>query len=91
LKRRFEIDGSLIMKVAQEAPGPRVGNMLHALLEEVLDDPSKNTVEYLEARARELKQLPDEELKERGKQGKVRREDEDEKIVLSLRKKHHVQ
>jgi hypothetical protein len=31
-------------------PGPRVGEALEALLEEVLDDPSRNTRDHLLAR-----------------------------------------
>ena len=42
----LNINGAHLMEVTHETPGPRVGSMLHALLEEVLDDPKKNTVEY---------------------------------------------
>jgi len=86
----LKIDGKRLMDVTRETPGPRLGNMLHALLEEVLDDPSKNTVEYLEKRALELHELSDEQLTELGKAGKERKEEEDEKEVEELRKKHHV-
>jgi putative nucleotidyltransferase with HDIG domain len=36
---------------AGENPGPRIGAILHALLEEVLDDPKRNSREYLISRA----------------------------------------
>ena len=39
------IDGKQVMDIVKERPGPRVGWMLHALLEEVLDDPTRNTKE----------------------------------------------
>jgi hypothetical protein len=78
------------MNVTRENPGPRIGNMLHALLEEVLDDPTKNSLEYMEKRAVELSSLSDEELKELGKLGKEKREQEEEKEVEALRKKHNV-
>ena len=36
-------------------PGPKVGEVLDALLQEVLDEPEKNNKEYLLTRIRELK------------------------------------
>ncbi|OGG58720.1 hypothetical protein A3C86_02005 [Candidatus Kaiserbacteria bacterium RIFCSPHIGHO2_02_FULL_49_16] len=85
----LKIDGSQIIKLDEPA-SPRIGWILHALLEEVLDDPKKNTEEYLETRARELMKLENEQLQALGEQGKVRREKEDEEAVQELRKKHHV-
>jgi putative nucleotidyltransferase with HDIG domain len=86
----LKIDGARVMKIAGEGPGPKVGWTLHALLEEVLDDPSRNTEEYLESKVRELTELPVAELKKLGEKGRVRREEEDEREVAELRKKHHV-
>lgn len=36
-------------------PGPHIGQILHTLFEEVLDNPELNTTEYLLARAQEIK------------------------------------
>ncbi|MBI4079716.1 HD domain-containing protein [Candidatus Kaiserbacteria bacterium] len=83
------IDGIKIMALG-EAPGPRIGWILHALLEEVLDDPKKNTAAHLESRAKELAKLPESELQTLGEAGKERREGEEEAAVQELRKKHHV-
>ncbi len=44
------------------APGPRVGAILEALFEEILDEPEKNDAEYLVRRAHELNELSDTEL-----------------------------
>ena len=44
----LKIDGAKIMEVTQETPGPRIGFILHALLEEMFDAPDKNNPEYLE-------------------------------------------
>lgn len=85
----LKIDGSRIIELGQE-PGPRIGWILHALLEEVLDDPKKNTVEYMETRTLELLKLSEDELKKLGEAGKDRREKEDEAAVQQLREKHHV-
>ena len=83
------IDGSKLIELG-EAPGPRIGWILHALLEEVLDDPAKNTSEYLEKRSQELAALSNEELKDLGEAGKERKTGEEEAEVGKLRKKHHV-
>ncbi|MEX0934733.1 MAG: HD domain-containing protein [Candidatus Paceibacterota bacterium] len=87
---QLKIDGNRIMDVTGETPGPRLGWMLHALLEEVLDDPSLNTAEYLEKRTKELSDLPDEELKKLGEQGKEARETAEQKEVREIRDKFHV-
>lgn len=86
----LKVDGKHVMEFLGEKPGPRIGWMLHALLEDVLDDPKKNDLLHLNTRLKELAALSDEKLQDIGEQGKKRREEEDEKVVLSLRKKHHV-
>ncbi len=85
----LKIDGTKLIELA-EKPGPRIGWILHALLEEVLDEPEKNTGEYLEKRAAELMKVDDKELRELGEAGKDRREEEDEAAIQKLREKHHV-
>lgn len=83
------IDGARIIKLGQ-APGPRIGWILHALLEEVLDDPTKNTAEYLEGRAGEMLALSDDELKSLGESGKASKEAAEEEEIKDIRKKHFV-
>ena len=85
----LKIDGNRIMEMGEKA-GPRIGWVLHALLEEVLDDPAKNTEEHLESRTRELLELSDVKLKKVGEAGKDRRAEEDAAAVKALRDKHHV-
>ena len=85
----LKIDGVKIMELGEKA-GPRIGWILHALLEEVLDDPLKNTEEHLEGRVRQLSETANDELKKMGEAGKDRREEEEQAAVLELRKKHHV-
>jgi hypothetical protein len=85
----LKIDGNRLREMG-EKPGPKMGWTLHALLEEVLDDPTKNSTEYLEERAKILMSMSDEELKKLGEAGKDRREEEDQAEVDALRRKHHV-
>lgn len=86
----LKIDGERMMEIGKINPGPRIGWTLHALLEEVLDDPTKNTEEYMEKRALELLEINDDALRELGEAGKRRQEEEDEAAIVQLRDKHHV-
>ena len=88
--KMLKINGERIMEVARETPGPKLGYTLHALLEEVLDDPGKNTPEYLEARASALMRMPEAALRQLGEQGKEKREQEEEYAIQSIEKRHHV-
>jgi hypothetical protein len=85
----LKIDGQRIIEMG-EKPGPRIGQVLHALLEEVLDDPRKNLEAYLEERTLQLLSLPGPELERLGAAGKDRKQEEDSAAVAELRKKHHV-
>ncbi len=84
------IDGTALMQELDLKPGPMVGHILHILLAEVLDDPEKNTADALLARAKELSVLPEKELAILGKQGRVRRFEEEEGQVAEIRKKYKV-
>jgi len=86
----LKINGGRILELTELKPGPKIGFILHALLEEVLDDPGKNTAEYLEKRAVECAVLPDEQLTKLGEKGKETREKEEEKVLKDIRKKHWV-
>jgi hypothetical protein len=71
-------------------PGPRIGWTLNALLEEVLDDPLKNTQDYLDTRTEELLKMNDADLRSLGEAGKKRREEEEEREVREIMEKYHV-
>ena len=85
----LKIDGAMLMELGIK-PGPRMGWMLHALLEECLEDDTKNTLEQLKARALELDTLSDKELKEMGEKGKEKKEEKEEEELAEIRKKHFV-
>ena len=87
----LKIDGKRLMEVTKMTPGPRVGFILHALLEEVLEDPKLNTAEYLEKRALELTALSDTQLRALGEQAKIRKEAEEEKMLKEITDKYHVE
>lgn len=86
----LKIDGEKIMEVTRETPGPKLGFILHALLEEVLDEPERNTEEFLVKRTLELAKLPIDELKKLGEEGKEAKEETEEAELAVIRKKHGV-
>ncbi len=86
----LKIDGGEIMKIAKVNPGPKIGWVLNALLEEVLDDPKLNTKEYLEKRAMELVILDEKELKKMGESAKEVKDEKEAQNIDEIRKKHHV-
>ena len=88
--KMLDINGERIMQITEEKPGPKIGYALHALLEEVLDDPTKNSSEYLEKRAIECIKMSDVALQKLGERGKEKRVSEEENIVQTIQQKHHV-
>lgn len=88
--RMLKIDGTALMQELGEAPGPRIGWVLHALLEDVLDDPTKNTHEYLRIRAQELLSLQDTELRSYGERGVEKRKDAEAAEIRKIHEEHDV-
>lgn len=87
---QLAIDGGYMIKDMGMKPGPRMGWILNALLEEVLDEPSKNTIEDLKNRVLELEKLSDNELKALGEKAKEKKEELEEEEVKKLHAKHGV-
>ena len=87
----LKVDGKKIMEVLNIAPGPKIGQILNALLEEVLEDPSLNTEKHLNKRTLELFEMSDRELEGLGKKGKEKKEKEEEKEIKKIRGKHYVE
>jgi tRNA nucleotidyltransferase (CCA-adding enzyme) len=87
---QLAIDGEVLIKDLHMKPSRRMGWILHALLEEVLDEPKKNTVEYLKERTLELDKLPDTELQALGEKAKEIKEELEEKEVAEVHAKHGV-
>ncbi len=61
--KMLKINGKDVMEELGIKPGPKVGLILNSLLAEVVDDPTKNTKEYLRKRIHELDKKSPEELK----------------------------
>lgn len=88
--KMLKTDGKRIMDVTRETAGPKIGFILHALFDEVLDNPEKNTEEYLDQKAKELAKLSDIELRLLGQTGKVQMEEKNKEKVKEIRKQFKV-
>ncbi|MDP3989465.1 MAG: HD domain-containing protein [bacterium] len=86
----LKVDGNILLKELGMKPGPRIGWILHALLEDVLEDPARNTKEYLVSRVTELEKLNDTELKIKGEVGRDRQHEAEEYEIKKIRKKYRV-
>ena len=86
----LKVDGNRIMAITKANPSPKIGFILHALLEEVLDDPTLNTEDQLEKIVLQLNKLSDIELKKIGEKGKQKKEEEEEKDIKEIRDKYWV-
>lgn len=87
---QLKIDGNFLMKDMNIKPGPRMGWILNALLEEVLENPEKNEIEYLKNRVGELEQLSDTDLRALGEKAKEKKEELEDIEVGKLHEKHGV-
>ena len=87
---QLKIDGNFLIKDIRIKPGPRMGWILNALLEEVLDDPSKNIEEHLSDLARSLDLLTDDALKTLGERAKNLKDKLEEREIEKLHSKHGV-
>lgn len=86
----LKTDGNRLMSKFHVKPGPRIGWVLSALLEDVLDDPAKNSEEYLDLKTAKLLDLSDDELKALGESGRKKREEKEEEELQRILDKHHV-
>ncbi|OHA88076.1 MAG: hypothetical protein A2653_02655 [Candidatus Zambryskibacteria bacterium RIFCSPHIGHO2_01_FULL_43_25] len=87
----LEIDGKDIMDAANIEPGPKIGFILHALLDEVLDDPTINKKDILTKKALDMVKMDLKELKKLGERGKNKKEEEETRKIEDIRHKYKVQ
>jgi len=88
--KMLAIDGNDVMELLAVPPSPRIGFILGILLEDVLDDPNKNTSKNLEARARGLNELSDAKLAELAEKAKGKKDESQQGIEEEMKKKYYV-
>lgn len=88
--KMLKMDGDEIMKLLGIEPGPKVGEILAVLLDEVLDDPKRNTRKYLRVRVKELGELAGKEVSRLAYEARRRIEEVGESIEEQHKKKYWV-
>ena len=86
----LKTNGSRLMKAFHMKPGPNIGNVLNALLEEVLEDPQRNTETYLDSRTLELLELSAKELSRLGDSGKTKKDEAEDIEIAKILAKNKV-
>jgi tRNA nucleotidyltransferase (CCA-adding enzyme) len=86
----LKINGSDIMNMFHVKPGPKIGFILNALLEEVIEDPIKNTKEFLVKQTENFLTLSEKELRKLGEKGKEVKNEAENAEIAKLRQKRHV-
>lgn len=61
--KMLKLNGDIMIKEMNFKPGPKIGAILEILLAETIDDPEKNTLEYLSERAESLRNEDVDQLK----------------------------
>ncbi len=88
--KMLKVGGEDVMKTLNIKSGPKVGAILYILLDEVLDDPSKNNKKHQLEKIKELGELSDEELEKLHKKAKKKQEEVEKKQVDEIKRKYHV-
>jgi len=88
--RMLKIKGDDVMRLLKIKPSPKVGFILSILLEEVLDEPKKNTKEDLEHRINDLGKLSETELKTLSAKAKSKKEEFESGLEKEMKKKYFV-
>ncbi len=88
--KMLKVRGDDVMKNLKIDPGPKVGWILSILLEEVLDDPSKNDKENLQVRIKELGKLPEKDLRVLAEKAKEKKSEFEEEVEEGIKAKYHV-
>ncbi|MCX6712498.1 MAG: HD domain-containing protein, partial [Candidatus Vogelbacteria bacterium] len=86
----LKIDGKRVMEVTRETPGPKIGYILNALLEEALENPEINNEEFLVKRVGELAKLSEKDLIELAEKGKDKKEEIEQEELKKIRDKYRV-
>ena len=88
--KMLKINGDEIMKILDIKPGPKIGQILDILLEEVLNNPEKNKKDYLQKKTKELGRLTDKNLRALAVQAKKQREQLEIKKDEMTKKKYWI-
>jgi len=86
----LKINGNDVIKILNIKPSSKIGAILNILLEEILDDPKKNTKKYLEKEVKKLNQLSENELNKKQKIAREKYESLLKEAEEEIKKKYYV-
>ena len=89
-EKRESITDEDVMKVLDIKPGPKIGQILAILLDEVLDDPGLNTKKYHIEKIKELGKLSEKELVQLKKKAAAKQKQFDNAVSEDIKKKYYV-
>lgn len=89
--KMLKLKGDGLMELLKIPAGPKIGQILSILLEEVLEDPERNTEAYLGVRAKELGEMAENKLRDLSKKARGTKEEFETGIEEKMKAKHHVQ
>jgi hypothetical protein len=89
--KMLKINGEDLMKELKVPAGRLIGQVIAVLLEEVLEDPERNTKEYLLERATALAKLTSEELEAMKRKAQEKAESAQATIDAEIKKKYFVE
>jgi len=88
--KMLKVDGTKLMDYLKILPSPKLGMIIGILLEDVLDDPTRNNEKYLQGRAEELNRLNENELAEMAKKAKETKQEFEREEEREIKKRHKV-
>jgi len=88
--KMIAIKGNDIMELLKIEPGPKIGQILNILLDEILDDPELNEKKTLAERTKKLGKLSETELKKLADKAKEKVLKAQERIDEEIKKKYFV-
>ncbi len=88
--KMLKLNGTDLMSLLKITPSPRVGMILNALLEEVINNPKHNTKTTLSKRAKELNKLSDQELSTLMAESKKKQAAFEEAADEDIKTRHYV-
>ena len=88
--KMLKLRGDGLMKLLNIPPSPKIGQILSVLLEEVIDDPKRNDIGYLESRAKELGALSEKELLALSRKAREAKDEFESGVEEGMKKKYYV-
>lgn len=88
--KMLAVDGKDVMEIAKIEPGPKVGQVLAILLDEILENPEKNEIKYLKNRIKELIKFKEKELEKLSEGAKEKKEEFEGGLEEEMKKKYYV-